>query len=85
MAHIIQSIGKQFTVAFPAQSRVIDRFVHWLPTEILEPCFNVPTRNGDDHWIFRLSRLDSIRPTLLLHLDVPVSGWSGIRVYDDDQ
>ena len=70
----MESIRKRFTVAFPAQSRVINRFVNWFPTEILEPCFNVPARNGDDHSIFRLSRLDSIPPALLLQLRVPLSG-----------
>ena len=81
----MESIGKRFTVAFRAQSRVIDRFIHWSPTKILEPCFDVPARNGDDHRIFRLSRLDSITPALLLQLRVPVSGCTGISVNDDDQ
>ena len=85
MAHTMQPISKQLTVALPAQSRVFDRLVHRLPTEISEPCFDAPARNRDNHRIFRLSPLDSNLAALLLQLRVPVSGRTDICVNDDDQ
>ena len=85
MAHIMQSIGERFTISLPAQSRVTDRFVHRLPTEILEPCFNAPARNDDNYRIVIRSPLDSSPATLPVQLRVPVSGRTDIRVNDDDQ
>ena len=85
MAHDMQSIGKRLAIGLLAQSRICFRFIHRPSLEILEPCFNVPARHGDDHRIARLSPFDSILPTLLLQLRMPVSGRTTIRVDDDDQ
>ena len=74
MAHDMQSIGKRFAVDLLSQSRVCFRFIHRLPLEIFEPCFNVPAWHGDDHRIATPSPFDSFLPALLIQLRMSVSG-----------